>query len=355
MKKKRISMVVAVLMCLCLLTACASATNTSKSTSAKADKQTTDDKKNSDAPKELTSVRLCEVAHSIFYAPMYVAIEKGYFEEEGIDLSLKNGFGADKVMTAVLSGESDIGFMGSESTIYTYQEGANNLIVNFAQLTQRAGNFLVAREDMSDFTWTDLKGKTVLGGRAGGMPEMVFEYILKQNGIDPQKDLTINQSIDFGSTAAAFAEGLADYTVEFEPSATSLEKEGKGYVVASLGVDSGYVPYTSFSAKESYIEANPDIIQGFTNALQKGMDYVQKHSPSEIATVIKPQFKETDLDTITTIVARYYDQDTWKSDLIFEKESFELLQDILDSSGVLKERTPYKELVTTKYAEEAVK
>lgn len=350
MKKNRLAMALSVFLCLCLLTACTSGTNTSKTTSAKVGKQTSD---TSDSKKELTSVRLCEVAHSIFYAPMYVAIENGYFEEEGIDLSLKNGFGADKVMTAVLSGESDIGFMGSESTIYTYQEGANDLIVNFAQLTQRAGNFLVAREEMPDFKWKDLKGATVLGGRAGGMPEMVFEYILKQNGIDPKKDLTINQSIDFGSTAAAFAEGLGDYTVEFEPSATSLEKEGKGYVVASLGVDSGYVPYTSFSAKESYIVANPDIIQGFTNALQKGMNYVQKHSPSEIASVIKPQFKETDLDTITTIVARYYDQNTWKSDLIFEKESFELLQDILDTSGVLKERVPYKKLVTTKYAKEA--
>lgn len=348
MKKKRIFMVTAVLLCLCMLTACTSATNTSKSTSAKADNQASDTKKN------LSSVRLCEVAHSIFYAPMYVAIEKGYFEEEGINLSLKNGFGADKVMTAVLSGESDIGFMGSESTIYTYQEGANDLIVNFAQLTQRAGNFLVAREKMSDFTWDALKGKTVLGGRVGGMPEMVFEYILKQNGINPKEDLTINQSIDFGSTAAAFAEGLGDYTIEFEPSATSLEKEGKGYVVASLGVDSGYVPYTSFSAKESYIKANPDIIQGFTNALQKGMNYVQKHSPSEIATVIQPQFKETDLETITTIVDRYYNQDTWKSDLIFEKENFELLQDILDNSDVLKERVPYKKLVTTKFAREAV-
>ena len=166
MKKKRIFMVTAVLLCLCMLTACTSSTNTSKSASAKIDNQANPQK---GSEKDLTSVRLCEVAHSIFYAPMYVAIEKGYFEEEGIDLSLKNGFGADKVMTAVLSGESDIGFMGSESTIYTYQEGANDLIVNFAQLTQRAGNFLVAREEMPDFTWNDLKGKTVLGGRAGGM------------------------------------------------------------------------------------------------------------------------------------------------------------------------------------------
>ena len=207
-----------------------------------------------------TKVVLNEVAHSIFYAPMYVAIEEGYFEDEGINLELVTGFGADKSMTAVLSGEADIGFMGSEASIYTYNEGANDYVVNFAQLTQRAGNFLVAREEMPDFSWTDLKGKTVLGGRKGGMPEMVFEYILKQKGIDIEKDLTINQNIDFGSTAAAFSEGQADFTVEFEPGATTLEKGGKGYVVASLGEDSGYVPYTAFSAKKSYIEKNKDVI-----------------------------------------------------------------------------------------------
>ena len=248
---------------------------------------------------EKTKVVLNEVAHSIFYAPMYVAIEEGYFQEEGIDLELVTGFGADKTMTAVLSDSADIGFMGSEASIYTYNEGATDHVVNFAQLTQRAGNFLVARQEMPDFTWDDLKGTDVLGGRKGGMPQMVFEYILKQNGIDPAKDVAIDQSIDFGSTAAAFAEGQADFTVEFEPGATSLEQEGKGYVVASLGTDSGYVPYTAFSAKQSYLDENPDVIQGFTNALQKGMDFVQAHTPEEIAAVIEPQFKETDLDTIT--------------------------------------------------------
>ena len=273
------------------------------------------------APKEeetgTTKVVLNEVAHSIFYAPMYVAIEEGYFAKEGIDLELVCGFGADKVMTAVLSGEADVGFMGSEASIYTYNEGATDYVVNFAQLTQRAGNFLVGREDVSDFTWEDLKGTTVLGGRKGGMPQMVFEYILKQNNIDPQKDLEINQNIDFGSTAAAFSEGQGDFSVEFEPHATSLEKAGKGYVIASLGEDSGYVPYTAFCAKGSYIEENPDVIQNFTDALQKGMDYVQSHTPEEIAKAIAPQFEETDIDTITTIVTRYYEQDTWKADLIF--------------------------------------
>ena len=301
----------------------------------------------------LTEVTLNEVAHSIFYAPMYAAVEEGYFAEEGIDLDLVCGFGADKTMTAVISGEADIGFMGSEASIYTYNEGATDYVVNFAQLTQRAGNFLVAREEMPDFRWEDLKGSVVLGGRKGGMPEMVFEYILKQNGIDPETDLEINQNIDFGSTAAAFAEGQGEFTVEFEPGATTLESEGKGYVVVSLGEDSGYVPYTAFSAKKSFIDENPEIIQGFTNALQKGMDYVQTHSPEEIAEVIEPQFPETDLETITTIVTRYYDQDTWKSNLIFEESSFDLLQDILESAGELAMRAPYEDLVTTEFAARA--
>ena len=306
--------------------------------------------------KELTKVTLNEVAHSIFYAPQYVAIEEGYFAEEGLDLTLVTGFGADKVLTALISGEADIGFMGAEASIYAYQEGATDPAVNFAQLTQRAGNFLVAREEMPDFKWEDLKGKKVLGGRKGGMPEMVFEYILKNNGIDPAADLEIDQSIDFGSTAAAFTgDSSAAFTVEFEPSATALEKEGAGYVVASLGVDSGYVPYTSYSAKTSFLNENPQVIQSFTTALQKGMDYVQSHTPEEIAQVIAPQFPETDLDTLTTIVTRYYEQDTWKDNLVFEQDSFELLQDILESAGELSERVDYEQLVATEFAKSAVK
>ena len=303
----------------------------------------------------LTKVILNEVAHSIFYAPMYVAVEEDYFKDERIDLELVTGFGADKTMTAVLSGQADIGFMGSESSIYTYNEGAKDYVVNFAQLTQRAGNFLVSREPIEDFSWEDLKGKTVLGGRKGGMPEMVFEYILKQNDIDPEKDVMINQNIDFGSTAAAFSGGQGDFTVEFEPGATTLEAAGKGYVVASLGKESGYVPYTAFSAKKSYLEEHPDLIQSFTDALQKGMDYVNTHTPEEIAKVIQPQFKENDLETITTIVSRYYEQKTWKEDLIFNQDSFELLQDILEDAGELDSRTPYEDLVTTEFAKKAAK
>lgn len=299
---------------------------------------------------DLTKVTLNEVAHSIFYAPMYVAIEEGYFADEGIDLELVTGFGADKTMTAVLSGEADIGFMGSEATIYTYLGNTDDYVVNFAQLTQRAGNFLVAREPMDNFKWEDLKGKNVLGGRQGGMPEMVFEYILKMNNIDPKTDLNIDQSIDFGSTAAAFSGGQGDFSVEFEPFATSLEEKGDGYIVASLGVDSGYVPYTAFSAKSSYMKKNPKIIQGFTNALQKGMDYVNSHSSEEIAKVIAPQFEETGISTITSIVERYKSQDTWKENLIFEEDSFTLLQDILMDAKELDQPVPYEDLVTTEYA-----
>ena len=301
----------------------------------------------------LTGVTLNEVAHSIFYAPMYVAIEEGYFEEEGLDVTLVTGFGADKTMTALLTGEADIGFMGSESTIYTYAEGAADYVVNFAQLTQRAGNFLVAREPMDTFEWNMLKGKSVLGGRAGGMPQMVFEYILKKNNIDPATEVQIDQSIDFGSTAAAFSGGQGEFTVEFEPHATMLEEKGDGYVVASLGEDSGYVPYTAFSARKSYLEENGEVIQRFTNALQKGMDYVKSHTPEQIAEIIAPQFAETDQSTLTRIVSRYYEQDTWKEDLIFTKEAFDLLQNILEESGVLEERVPYENLVTTEYAEKA--
>ena len=259
------------------------------------------------------------MAHSIFYAPQYAAIELGYFEEEGIDLTLVNGAGADKVMTALISGDAQIGFMGSEASIYVYQEGSQDYAVNFAQLTQRAGNFLVGRQPEDNFKWENLKGKKVLGGRAGGMPQMVFEYILKKHGLDPKTDLTIDQSINFGLTAAAFTSNDADYTVEFEPFATTLESEGSGTVVASLGTESGYVPYTA----------------------------------EEIAKTIAPQFKETPVDKIAIIVGRYKDQDTWKDNTVFEKDSFELLENILQEAGELNQRVPYEDLVTTQFSEAA--
>jgi NitT/TauT family transport system substrate-binding protein len=293
------------------------------------------------------------VAHSIFYAPQYVAIELKYFEEEGINLNLVTSFGADNVMTCLLSGDADIGFMGSESSIYVYAQKADDYIVNFAQLTQRAGNFLVSRTPITDFTWEDVRGKSILGGRAGGMPEMLLEYILEKNNIT-KSDVDIIQNVDFGSTAAAFTSDIADFTVEFEPSATLLEQQNAGFVVASLGVDSGYVPYTAYSAKKSFIEKNSDCIQSFTNAIQKGLDYVNTHTSAEIAAVIAPQFPESDIDTITTIIERYKEQDTWKNDTYFSEESFTLLTDILKNAGELDSDVPYDALVTTTYSEKAV-
>ncbi|NLZ80404.1 MAG: ABC transporter substrate-binding protein [Clostridiales bacterium] len=298
----------------------------------------------------LVDITLNEVAHSIFYAPQYAAIELGYFEEEGLDITLVNGAGADNVMTALISGDAQIGFMGSEASIYVYTEGASDYAVNFAQLTQRAGNFLVAREEYPDFIWTDLIGKEIIGGRDGGMPQMVLEYILKQNGIDPKEDVSIIQNINFGLTAGAFSGGSGDFTVEFEPFATALEMEGNGYVIASLGVDSGYVPYTAYSAKKSYMEKNPEIIQSFTNAIQKGINYVNTHTSEEIAKTISPQFAETDMDNLIIIVERYLEQDTWKENSIFLEESFNLLQDILEQSGQLSKRVPYSNLVDTSFA-----
>ena len=303
--------------------------------------------------EKVEQVTLNEVAHSIFYAPQYVAIEEGYFADEGIDLTLITGFGADKVLTAMISGEADIGFMGAEATVYAYLEGTADPVVNVAQLTQRAGNFVVGREKDNSFTWEKLKNKEVLGGRKGGMPEMVFEYVLAQKGID-KKDVNINQSIDFGSTAAAFSGGQGDFTVEFEPHATALEQKGDGYVVASLGEESGYVPYTAFSAKKSYLEAHPDTVQAFVNALQHGMEKVSQSTPEEIAKMIALQFPETDEAVLTAIVRRYVEQDTWKTDLIFSEDAFVLLQDILEEGGELTNRVAYEELVNTEFAKKAL-
>lgn len=313
--------------------------------------------------KDKNKIVLNEVAHSIFYAPQYVAYELGYFEDEGLDITIVNGAGADNTMTAVLAGEAEIGFMGSEQSIFVYNQGADDYVVNFAQLTQRAGNFLVVRSELLEngsvqakknadgtyeFDWNQLKGKTVVGGRKGGMPQMVFEYILKQKGL-AASDMDMIQNIDFGLTGQAFAAGTGDFTVEFEPAASSLEAEGVGTVVASCGVESGYVPYTAYCARGSYIKENPEIIEAFTRALQRGLEYVNSHTPAEIAEVILPQFEGYTVEQLTVIVERYQVQDTWKENLVFEKESFELLQDILDEAGELTKRAPYEDLVTTEY------
>lgn len=304
---------------------------------------------------KLQQITLNEVAHSIFYAPQYVAYENGYFKDEGIDLVITTGFGADKTMTALISGDADIGFMGSESSIYQYNEGNEDYAINFAQLTKRAGNFLVGRQKETTFDWNSLRGKTIIGGRKGGMPQMVLEYVLKKHGLDPTKDITIVQNIDFANTAGAFTGGTGDYTVEFEPNATLLEQKKIGNVIASMGVESGYIPYTSYCAKKSYIEKNPEIIQKFTNAIYKGQQYVKTHTSKEIATIIKPQFPETDLETLTNIIERYKSQDTFCENPVLEEDGFLLLQNILQEAGELKQPVEYNTLVNTAFAKNSIK
>jgi NitT/TauT family transport system substrate-binding protein len=257
-------------------------------------------------------------------------------------------------MTALISNNADIAFMGPESSIYVFNEGKEDYVINFAQLTQRSGNFLIGRTD-DEFTMDNLKGKTIIGGRPGGMPQMVLEYILKKNNIKPFEDVEIITNIDFTATAGSFIGGTGDYTAEFEPSASKIENEGKGHVVASLGVESGLIPYTAYMAEKSYIKANPEIIQKFTNAIYKSQLWVDEHTPEEIAEVIKPQFKDTDIELLIQIVKRYKDQDTWRKDPYFEKAGFELLQNILDSSGELEKEVNYNDIVTTEFAQEAIK
>ncbi len=303
---------------------------------------------------ELTKVRLNEVVHSVFYAPQYAAMELGYFEEEGLDIELSVGQGADKSMTALISDSADIALLGTEAGIYVYNEGREDYCVAFAQLTQRAGNFLVSRTNEKDFKWENLKGKELIGGRNGGMPQMILEFILKNNGIDPEKDLTLTTNIAFTSTSGAFAGGIGDYTVEFEPSATALEEAGTGYVVASLGTESGFVPYTVYMATKNYIALNPDTIQKFTNAIYRGQIWVDTHSAEEIAEIIQPHFSENSVETLTKIIERYKSQDTWKKNPIFEKESLEHMEDIMEEAGELEKRVDYDKFISNVFAEEAV-
>ncbi|MGF7059599.1 ABC transporter substrate-binding protein [Brassicibacter mesophilus] len=303
----------------------------------------------------LTNVRLVEVTHSVFYAPQYVAITNGFFEEEGINIELSNGQGADKCMTAILSGEADIGFMGPEASIYVYNQGKEDYAVNFAQLTQKDGSFLVSREKEEGFSFDNLKGKTIIGGRIGGMPEMTLEYVLKKYSLQPGKDVNVRTDIQFGMMAGAFTGGEGDYVTLFEPTATLLESEGKGYIVASIGKEGGYIPYTCYSAEKSYIEKNPKIIQGFTNAIYKGMLWVQSHSAEEIAEALQPHFPDADKDVLVTLINRYREQDTWKPDPVLTEEGLNHMMDIMEMAGQLEERAPYEKIVTTEFAEKSVK
>ncbi len=304
--------------------------------------------------QDLKTIRVNEVTRSVFYAPQYVAIANGYFEEEGLEIELTTGQGADKVMTAVIAGQSDIGFAGPEAAIYIYNEGKEDYAQVFAQMTQRDGSFLVSKDPTDDFKWTDLKGKTVIPGRKGGVPYMTLEYVLKQNGIDPQKDLVLDDSISFDLMAGAFAGGDAEYVTLFEPTASATEQAGKGYIVASVGEEAGEIPYTAYFANKSYIEQNPDVIQGFTNAIYKGQQYVKEHTAEEIAELIKDFFADTDVEMLTTSVQSYMDIDAWKSDPILEEESFNLLQTVMTEAGELTKQADYDKVVNNSFAEKAI-
>ena len=295
--------------------------------------------------KKLEKVTLAEVAHTIFYAPQYVAIEKGYFKDYGIDIDLVLTSGADKVTAAVLSGDADIGFCGSEGTIYVYNGGEKDYLKTFAQLTQKDGTFLVSRKKYDNFKLEDLKGKSIIGGRAGGMPEMTFEYALKQNGIDPKNDVNIDTSVAFPAMSGAFIGGQGDFVTLFEPNATDVEKQGYGYVVASIGELGGVVPYTSYSARGSYIEKNKELIKNFDKAIQKGLDYVKNHTDKEVAQTILKQFPDTSLKDLESAVKRYRENDTWPETTKFSEESFNHLQDIMIDNGVLEEKVDYNKLM----------
>ena len=300
---------------------------------------------NNDKESKLPKVKVAEVAHTIFYAPAYAAISKGYFEDEGIKIDLTLTAGADKVSAAVLSKDVDVGFCGSEATIYVYNSGEKDYLVNFARLTKRDGAFLVSRKKYDNFTLNDLKGKSVIGGRKGGMPEMTFEWGLRQNGIDPQKDLTIDTSVAFPAMEGAFIGGDADFVTLFEPNATNVEKQGLGYIVGYVGSWGGEVPYTAYNAKKSYIEKNPDVIEGFTKAIDKGLKYVKETDSSVVAKDIYEFFPELSLNDLTTIIERYKTNDAWADSTKISKEDFDHLQEIIISAGELEKKAPYDKLI----------
>lgn len=299
---------------------------------------------------ENQKVRLIEVTHSIFYTPQYVAIEQGLFEKQGLSIELTNGGGADKCMAALVSGEADIAFMGPEASVYVYLQGRSDPAVNFAQLTQRDGSFIVGREKDDNFTIDKLKGHTILGGRKGGMPLMALEYVLKQNNLIPGVDIDVRTDVQFDMMAGAFASGEADYTTLFEPLASTFELQGNGYVVESVGRLAGYIPYTCYSSLESYIEKNPEIIQGFSNALYEAMVWVDEHDAMEVAEVILPQFADSDVEFLAKIVQSYKDLNAWNPDLVLGEEGYNRLIDIMKLAGEIEEGAPYEVIQTPDFA-----
>lgn len=309
--------------------------------------------------KKLDKITIAEVTHSVFYAPQYAAITKGFFEEEGIEIDLIDAQGADKTMAALISGEADIGLMGPEASIYVYKQGSDDYAINFAQLTKRDGSFIVSREKNDNFSYKDLEGKEILGGRAGGVPLMTLEYLLKNEGLTIGEntaagEVNVRTDVQFGVMAGAFAAGEADYTTAFEPTATQLVKEGAGYIVASVGEDAGEIPFTAYSATKSYMDENSDLIQRFTNALYKGQQWVQQASDKEIAEAMQPFFEDTSLDDLIIVAQKYKEIDAWSSDPVLKEDSLNRLMDVMIEGGELDEKIPYDAVVNTTYAEDAI-
>ena len=307
--------------------------------------------KNNKNEEELQTVNVSEVTRSVFYAPQYVAINNGFFEENGIKVELTTSSGADAVMTQVLANQCEIGFAGPEASIYVYNEGKEDHTQVFAQMTKRDGSFLVSRTDSENFDWQELKGKTVIPGRKGGVPYMTLEYVLKKNGINPETDVTLDDSIKFDLMAGAFTAGNADYVTLFEPTASLTEQEGKGYVVASVGEAAGEIPYTAYFAKKSYIENNKELIQNFTNAIYEGEQWVKNHTSKEITESIQSFFPGTDIELLETAVQSYKDIDAWNETPVLTEESFQRLQEVMKMAGELKEDAPYDKIVNNEFAE----
>lgn len=304
--------------------------------------------------EEKTSIKLGEVMRSVFYAPQYVAIEEGFFEEEGLDVELQTTWGGDKTMTALLSDGVDVALVGAETSMYVYAQDSKDFAINFAQLTQTDGTFLVAKEPHSDFAWSDLEDSTFLGQRKGGMPQMVGEFVLKKHDIDPHEDLNLLQNIDFANIPGAFVSGDSDYVQLFEPTASVFEKEGKGHVVASFGEESGKVPYTVFMAKESFIDDNEETVKQFTRAIYKAQQWVEDHHAEDIAKVIAPYFEDTDLEILTASMERYKEQESFATDPLLSEEEWNNLQEIMDEAGELPSDVPYDQLVNTEIADDVM-
>lgn len=298
---------------------------------------------------KLTKIKVAEVAHSIFYAPMYAADSLGYFEDEGLDVEIILTAGADNVAAAVMSGDVQVGFCGSEQTIYIYNQGAKDYLVNFAALTKKDGSFIVSREKEDNFDIKNLKGKYVIAGRTGGMPAMTFEWILNQNGIKTE-DLTFDTSIAFASMSGAFIGGTGDYVSLFEPTASDIENNGYGYIVASLGELGGNVPYTTFNAKKSYIKENKDTIQKFVNAINKGLNYVHSNSSDKVAKTIQDYFPDVSYNDLIQIVQNYMDIDSWYDSTLIEEKDFEHIQDIIENANELEKRVEFKTLFDTSFS-----